>query len=114
MQVAPPLFPDADLKSSAVGTFDGKTYVALGMPSRSVDGLVSGQVELWEINPANGMIDAAGPKLVLNDAQPESGEEFGRTLTTMKFNNKEILVVGAHNEVFAYYKTALYDALPAQ
>ena len=112
-QVSPPLFP-GDLQSSAVGVFNGATYLAIGYPTRSVDGLVSGQVELWEVTPSTGMIDASGPVLVLNDAQPESGEEFGRTLTTMKFNAKDILVVGAHNEVFAYYKTSLYDALPAQ
>jgi hypothetical protein len=113
-QVAPPLFPDNNMMTSTLGTFGGKTYVALGIPSRSVDGLMSGQVELWEVNPTNGMIDAAGAKLVLNDAQPEGDEQFGRTLTTMKFNGQEILVVGANSEVFAYYKTALYDALPAQ
>jgi hypothetical protein len=112
-QVAPPLFP-GDIKSSAVGVLGGKTYVAIGMPSRSVDGLVAGQVELWEIDPATGMIDAAGPKLTLNDAEPESAQEFGRSVTTMKFNGQEILVVGAHNEIFAYYKTALYDHLPPQ
>jgi hypothetical protein len=60
------------------------------------------------------MIDAAGPKLTLNDAEPESAQEFGRSVTTMKFNGQEILVVGAHNEIFAYYKTALYDHLPPQ
>ena len=114
-QVSAPLFPDGgEIKSSAVGVLGGSTYVALGMPSRSVDGLVAGQVELWQIDPANGMIDASGPKLTLNDAQAESGQEFGRSVTTMKFNGQEILVVAAKSEIFAYYKTALYDHLPPQ
>jgi hypothetical protein len=30
----------------------------------------------------------------------------------MLFNSELIIVVAASNEVFAYYKTALYDALP--
>ena len=50
--------------------------------------------------------------LSLHDAEPESGQLFGRSVTTMKFNDKQILVVAANSEVFAYYKTALYDALP--
>jgi len=61
----------------------------------------------------DGMLSAT-PSLVLNDAQPEAGEEFGHAVATMKFNGQEIVVVGAHDEVFAYYKTALYDALPAK
>ncbi len=101
------------IKSSTTGGYGGAVYVAVGIPQRSVDGLVSGQVELYEMAPSTGVLTTT-PAIVLNDAQPESGEEFGRSLTTMKFNGQEILVVGAHNEVFAYYKTALYDALPAQ
>jgi hypothetical protein len=99
------------LRSSTVGVFGGKTYLAVGVPDRAVDDVVAGGVDVYEIDTTTGML-GAGPALVLADAQPESGELFGRTLTTMKFNDKNILVVGANSEVFAYYKTALYDALP--
>ncbi|NVB82117.1 MAG: hypothetical protein HOV81_27295 [Kofleriaceae bacterium] len=99
------------LRSSTVGVFDGKTYLALGVPDRAVDGVVSGQVDVYELDTTTGMLGAA-PALVLNDAQADSGELFGRTVTTMQFNGQSILVVGANNEVFAYYKTSLYDALP--
>ncbi len=99
------------LRSSTVGVFDGTTYLAVGVPDRAVDDVVSGGVDVYELDTATGML-GAGPALVLADAQPESGELFGRTLTTMKFNDKNILVVGANSEVFAYYKTSLYDALP--
>lgn len=99
---------------SATGGYGGAVYLAVGIPTRSVNGLQNaGQVELYEMAPSTGML-AATPALALNDAQPESGQEFGHTVTTMKFNGQEILVVGAHSEIFAYYKTALYDALPAK
>ncbi|HTL34490.1 MAG TPA: hypothetical protein VL326_15285 [Kofleriaceae bacterium] len=102
------------LKSSAFGGYGGGSYLAVGIPTRSVDGLMSaGQVELYEMAPSTGILNTS-PALALNDAQPEAGQEFGHTVTTMKFNGKEILVVGAHSEVFSYYKTALYDALPPQ
>lgn len=98
------------LRSSAVGNFGGTDYVAIGVPSRSVDGLVAGQVELHAL-AADGTLNPT-PALVLNDAQPESAQNFGRAVTAMKFNNQQILVVAAKSEIFAYYKTALYDALP--
>lgn len=113
-QVGTTLTISDGVKGSATGGYGGAVYLALGMPTRSVNGLMSaGQVELYEIAPSTGMLSAT-PALALNDAQPESGQEFGHTVTTMKFNGQEILVVGAHSEVFAYYKTALYDALPAK
>lgn len=98
------------LRSSTVGMFGGSNYVAIGVPSRSVEGVVAGQVELHALG-ADGVLDPS-PALVLNDAQPESAQNFGRAVATMKFNNTPILVVGAKDEIFAYYKTALYDALP--
>ena len=55
---------------------------------------------------------AASPSLVLNDAQPENDQQFGRDVATMKFNNQQMLVVAAKSEMFSYYRTALYDALP--
>lgn len=112
-QVGTTIMIGDSVKSSTVGSYGGATYVAVGVPSRSVDGLVSGQVELYEMAPSTGILTTS-PAIVLNDAQPESGEEFGRSITTMKFNGQEILVVGAHSEIFAYYKTALYDVLPSQ
>jgi len=99
------------LKSSAIAVIGGKTYLVLGIPDRSVDGLAAGQVELHEFDPATGTLSTT-TALVLNDAEPEAGELFGRGVTTMKFNNQTILVVSADSEVFAYFKTTLYDALP--
>lgn len=101
----------AGLRSSAVDDFGGVKYLALGIPGRAVDGLMNaGQVELYDVNTTSGMLGS--PIETLNDAQPESGQEFGRAVTSMKFNNQPILVVGAHSEVFAYYKTSLYGMIP--
>lgn len=108
-QVGTTLMVDG-LRSSTVGSYGGSTYVAVGIPSRIVDAETAGQVELYAL-AAGGMLGSS-PALVLNDAQPESNQQFGRQVATMKFNGQEILVVGAKTEVFAYYKTALYDALP--
>jgi len=107
--VGSPLSVDG-LKSSTVAMFGGKTYLVLGIPDRAVEGVVAGQVELRELDPATGTLGGA-PALTLNDAQPESGQLYGRSVTTMKFNGQPILVVSGNSEVFAYYKTALYDAL---
>lgn len=109
MQVGTTLMVDG-LKSSTVGNFGGANYVAVGTPSRIVDAQTAGQAELYALD-ANGML-ASSPALTLNDAQPEANQQFGRQVATMKFNNQQILVVGAKSEIFAYYKTALYDALP--
>lgn len=101
------------LQSSTIATFGRtQTYLVLGVPDRTVDtGVVSGEVDVLEFDAATGMLNKT-PVLQLHDAQPESGELFGRSVTTTKFNDKEILVVAANSEVFAYYKTDLYDALP--
>ena len=99
------------LQSSTIAVFGTTTHVVLGVPDRPVGGVVSGQVEAFALDTGTGMINRT-PTLQLNDAQPESGLLFGRAVTTMKFNDKQILVIAANSEVFAYYKTALYDALP--
>jgi hypothetical protein len=99
------------IKNSTIAVLGGKTYLVLGIPDRAVEGVAGGQVELREFDTATGIVGSA-PALLLNDAQPESGGLFGRSVTTMKFNDQTILVVAGDSEVFAYYKTALYDALP--
>lgn len=99
------------LQSSTVATFDTTTYLVAGVPDRPVEGVVAGQVDAFALDTATGMLNKTSA-LSLHDAEPESGQLFGRSVTTMKFNDKQILVVAANSEVFAYYKTALYSALP--
>lgn len=99
------------LRSSTVETFGATTYLAVGVPDRAVGSVIAGQVDVYAFDTAAGTLTRS-PALQLADAQPESGQLFGRSVTTMKFNGQPILVVAANSEVFAYYKTALYDALP--
>jgi len=99
------------LQSSTIATFDGQPYVVVGVPDRAVGSVIAGQVDVIALDTATGTL-ATTPALQLSDARAESGQLFGRAVTTMTFNGQPILVVAANSEVFAYYKTALYDALP--
>jgi len=99
------------LKTSTMAVFGTDTYLVLGVPDRSVEGTAAGEVDLHAFNTTSGMLDGT-PALSLHDADPESGQAFGRGVTTMTFNGNPILVVGANSEIFAYYRTALYDQLP--
>ena len=95
-------------RSSAIFTLDAThRFIALGFPNESVNGTTnSGQVALYPIN-ANGFDQTVAEQL--SDAQPDSNELFGRSVTSFVFNGHPILAVGADNEVFAYYHTTLYD-----
>lgn len=106
MQVGTTLMVDG-LLSSTVATFDGKDYVVLGIPSKQVGSVTAGEVEIHDFDTTTGALDPMASE-VLNDAQPENGQLFGRDVTTMQFNGHTILVVAASNEVFAYYRTSLY------
>ncbi len=99
------------LRTSTLAVLEGQTYLVLGVPDRSVKGVAAGAVDLHTFAPTSGVLDAT-PALSLHDAQPKSGQLFGRTVTTMTFNGSTILVVGADSEIFAYYRTTLYDHLP--
>jgi hypothetical protein len=99
------------LRSSTMATFGSDVLVAIGVPDRAVGGVLAGQVDLFTFDDVMGKLNPT-PAMTLNDAEPESGQLYGRAVTTMKFNDQEILVVAANSEVFAYYKTVLYDALP--
>ena len=100
-------------RSSTIFTLDAThRFIALGFPNESVNGTPnSGQVALFPIN-ANGFDQTVAEQL--SDAQPDSNEVFGRALTSFVFNGHPILAVGADNEVFAYYRTSLYDDTRAQ
>lgn len=96
------------LRTSTIADFAGDTYLVLGVPDRAIGGVAAGEVDVIAFNPTSGVLDGDAT-LNLHDADPESGQLFGRTVTTMNFNGETILVVGADSEVFAYYRTALYD-----
>lgn len=99
------------MKTSAFGAIDGTTYLVVGVPDRSVDGVAAGEVDLHAFDTTAGTLDAS-PALSLRDSDPESGALFGRAVTMMNFNGNAIVVVAAKSEVYAYYRTTLYDHQP--
>jgi hypothetical protein len=105
---------ETGLRGFALGQLGDKTYIALGFPGNNAtpsDGgaaVQGGPVEVREIDPVTGNIGAT-IALQLSDAQPESGEKFGRAVAITDFGGMPILVVAASNELFSYYRTSLYD-----
>jgi hypothetical protein len=99
------------LTSSVLADYGTGTYLAVGVPARPVGGVAAGAVDLFEFTPTSGVL-IEQPMTTLHDADPDSGQRFGRSVTTMSFNGNPILVVGTRAEVFAYFKTDLYDHLP--
>ena len=104
--VGAPLMANGVL-SSTIATFDGMTFLVLGFPQNQVKNVAAGEVQIFDFDPATGMLGSS-PAESLSDAQPDNGELFGRDVTTMQFNGKTVLVVAASNEVFSYYRMALY------
>ncbi|MGE5183002.1 MAG: hypothetical protein ACM31C_13110 [Acidobacteriota bacterium] len=84
-----------------------RPFVVLGFPSRSVNGTISGQVELHALDATTGKLAATADE-TLSDDQPDASEQFGRAVGVMKFNGTGILAVAAKNEVFTYFRTQSY------
>ena len=95
------------VKTAALLETGGKRYVVAGLPGAIVDGTSNaGQVDVYEVDTTNGI--GAAPAMVLHDAQPDSDQQFGRAVTVMPFDGKQLIVVAADNEVFTYFRTLLY------
>jgi hypothetical protein len=99
---------EAGLKSAAIYISGTTTAVVAGYPSAVIDGVACGKVLVYPVNPSTG-IDGTAIE-TLHDAQPEDGQTFGRTVEVVEFNGQPILVAGANNEVFAYFRTAMLYA----
>lgn len=84
----------------------GSKLVAVGFPAAQVDGTACGQVQAFAVDTTSGI--GTTPVLILHDAQPDQDQSFGRGVATMRFNGRDILVVAANNEVFAYFRTSAY------
>lgn len=102
---------DNGVKTAALFESGGKRYVLAGYPAAIIDGTVAGQALVFEVDATSGI--AASPALTLHDAQPEDNQLFGRAVAVMPFDGKPVIVVGADNEVFAYYRTNLYPDVRA-
>lgn len=95
------------VETAALLVLGAKRYVVAGYPDAIIDGNAgAGKVEVFEIDLAAGIGSSA---MTLHDAQPEGDQSFGRAVTVMPFDGKPLIVVGADNEVFTYFRTLLYD-----
>lgn len=100
------------LRTAAVLTVGATSYALAGVPTALVGGVTAGQVAVFHIS-ATG-VDPT-PVAMFNDAQPENNQSFGRAVVAMPFNGKQVIVVAADNEIFAYFRAnlasgmALYD-----
>lgn len=86
------------IASAALGELGGSTYLALGFPSLGT----GGEVLVYPFNTTTGALTTT-PAVTLADAQPDSGEKYGRSVAIMKYNSSTILTVAAKSEVFAYF-----------
>jgi len=84
---------------------DGKDELAIGDPRRDAGGKASaGSVFVY----ANGQFDA--PAWTAHDASAKRSQRFGKSVTIALFDDADpVLVVGAKNEVFTYFRTPLYS-----
>lgn len=82
-------------------------FLALGYPGRAVNGITSGQVELYTYDAMNATLDTTVVE-TLENAEPANGQLFGRDLTVMTFNDVGVLAVAAKGELFVYYQTLEY------
>lgn len=81
-------------------------YVMVGFPLEPIDGTPAGQVLAYKLSTTTGL--DANVEAILHDAQPSGNQAFGRALQTIDFNGSSILVVGAENELFAYFQSPFY------
>ncbi|MEO8701484.1 MAG: hypothetical protein ABI867_15665 [Kofleriaceae bacterium] len=93
------------LRSAAVYAQGGQFAVVAGYPGALVDGVSCGKVEVYDMDTTTG-IDGATVVETLNDAQPDDGQSFGRSVATLALNGQQVIAVGADNEVFLYFRTS--------
>jgi hypothetical protein len=66
----------------------------------------AGRVQVYRFTTTDGL--SAESVLTLHDASPESDQQFGRAIAVTQFNGTPVIAVAADNEVFFYFRTALY------
>ena len=101
------------LRTAAILDTGAQKYVIAGYPADipPSGSVASGVVRLFKVSAAG--IEPS-PAAVLNDAQPENNQSFGRAVAAMPFNGQQIVAVAANNEIFMYFRldppggTALY------
>ncbi len=107
IQIPAPADSSAFGTSIAFGDFDGDEVeeLAIGDPDASPEGVTgAGQVTLYRYDG-----DELRPEATLYDSEPEEGQHFGRSLDVAEFGlggaeYRDLLVVGASDEVFTYFR----------
>jgi hypothetical protein len=101
--------PVPDIAAVAIGKLGADSYVFTGSPNQDVNGTTNaGRVQAIKITPTNTLETA--PALSLFDASPDSEQRFGRAVALVPFTDgtAPIVVVGANNEMFTYFRSQLY------
>lgn len=104
-------FAAPDVISLAVGKIDGDTYAFAGASNYDIDGTSNaGRIQLTKLTGGAAPVGEATPTLTLRDASPGTEERFGRAVAVVPFADatSPIIVVGADDEMFTYFRTTLY------
>lgn len=94
------------LRTAAILDTGTQKYVIAGYPGEIVGGVTAGVVRLFKVS-VDGI--ESQPIAVLNDAQPEDNESFGRAVAAVPFNGKQVVAVAANNEIFMYFRLDTTD-----
>ncbi len=100
--------PAPGLSALAAATMLTKTgseeVIVAGFKDTIVEGIPNaGEAKLYFVEGA--MITEQGS---LFDASPENDQNFGRTVATTELDGKPVILIGADDEVFAYFETSLF------
>ena len=92
------------LHGMTVASFDGGNtqFFVAGYPSDTDGNVEAGDVLVFPLSTTSGVNPSS--VVTLSDAQPDSGQSFGRAVAAMPFNGKTALVVAADNEIYAYVR----------
>ena len=81
-----------------------KEVIVAGFKDTIVDGIPNaGEAKLYFVE--GSMITEQG---AIFDASPENDQNFGRTVATTELDGKPVILIGADDEVFAYFETSLF------
>lgn len=101
--------PAPGLSALAATTMSTKTgvkeVVVAGFKDTIVEGIPNaGEAKVYFFE--GGALSEQG---TMHDASPENDQNFGRTVATTELEGKPVILIGADNEVFAYFETSFYD-----
>lgn len=102
-------FSAPDVASLAIGSIGADTYLFAGASNHDIEGVSNaGRVQATKLT---GVTAETTPSLTLYDASPSTEQRFGRAVAVVPFADATapIVVVGADDEMFSYFRTSLYD-----